>query len=205
MTMENPADGCGPESPEIEEALKELVAIRADMVESLASSQALIDEVHPNYRESARNLLHYLSLRRRDLRPLQFRLAAMGLSSLGRAESHVLASVDAVLCVLHQLAYRTWQPSSQEEAVVSFADGQRHLAEHTDALLGAAPAGRKVRIMVTMPSEAADNYLIIHNLLQQGMDCMRINCAHDNAATWSRMIEHLRQAEKALIESQVVV
>jgi pyruvate kinase len=198
MTNQNPADGSGPGSPEIEEVLKELVAIRADMVDGLASSQARIDEAHQNYRESARNLLHYLSLRRRDLRPLQSRLAAMGLSSLGRAESHVLASVDAVLCVLHQLAHHAWQPSSQEEAVVSFADGQRHLAAHTDALLGPAPAGREVRIMVTMPSEAAENYLVIHNLLQQGMDCMRINCAHDDAAAWSRMIEHLRQAEKAL-------
>lgn len=198
MTMENPADGCGPGSPEIEEVLNELAAIRADMVDGMASFQPRIDEVHSNYRESARNLLHYLSLRRRDMRPLQFRLAAMGLSSLGRAESHVLASVDAVLCVLHRLAHRTWQPSSQEAAVVDFADGQRHLAEHTDALLGPAPVGRKVRIMVTMPSEAGENYLVAHNLLQQGMDCMRINCAHDDATVWLRMIEHLRQAEKAL-------
>jgi pyruvate kinase len=197
MAIENPADGWGPGSPEIEEALKELVAIRADMVDGSASSQPRVDEAHPNYRESARNLLHYLSLRRRDLRPLQFRLAAMGLSSLGRAESHVLASVDAVLGVLHRLAHRTWPPSSQEAAVVSFQDGQRRLAEHTEALLGAAPEVRKVRIMVTMPSEAADDYLVIHNLLQQGMDCMRINCAHDDAAAWLRMIEHLRQAEKA--------
>jgi len=198
MTMENSTDGCATGSPEIEEVLKELMAIRADMVDGLGSSQPRIDEAHPNYRESARNLLHYLSLRRRDLRPLQFRLAAMGLSSLGRAESHVLASVDAVLSVLHQLAHRTWEPPAQEAAVVSFKDGQRHLAEHTDALLGPAPAGRKVRIMVTMPSDAADDYLVTHNLLQQGMDCMRINCAHDDAAAWLRMIEHLRQAEQAL-------
>jgi len=198
MMIENSADVWTPASPEIEQALKELVEIRADMVDGSASSQPRIDEAHPNYRESARNLLHYLSLRRRDLRPLQLQLAAMGLSSLGRTESHVLASVDAVLCVLHRLAHRTWQPSPQEVAVVSFKDGQRHLAEHTDALLGPAPAGRNVRIMVTMPSEAADNYLVTHNLLQQGMDCMRINCAHDDAAAWLRMIEHLRQAEKTL-------
>jgi pyruvate kinase len=29
------------------------------------------------------------------------------------------------------------------------------------------------------------------------MDCMRINCAHDNAPAWSGMIEHLRRAEQA--------
>jgi pyruvate kinase len=191
-------DGNRPESTDIEEILKELMVIRADLIAGSAMSQSRVDEAHPNYRESARNLLHYLSLRRRDLRPLQQRLTAMGLSSLGQAESHVLATVEAVLAVLHLLANRIWQPPSPEAAVVDFADGQRRLAEHTDALLGPAPAGRKVRIMVTMPSEAADNSLIIHDLLQQGMDCMRINCAHDDAAAWLRMIEHLRQAEKAL-------
>jgi pyruvate kinase len=30
------------------------------------------------------------------------------------------------------------------------------------------------------------------------MDCMRINCAHDNAAAWLRIIEHLRRAERSL-------
>ena len=51
--------------------------------------------------------------------------------------------------------------------------------------------------MVTMPSEAADNYLLVHDLLKNGMNCMRINCAHDNVESWSKMIEHLRVAVKA--------
>jgi pyruvate kinase len=52
--------------------------------------------------------------------------------------------------------------------------------------------------MVTMPSEAAHDDTLVFNLLQQGMDCMRINCAHDNAGTWLQMIEHLRRAERSL-------
>jgi len=142
--------------------------------------------------------LHYLALRRRDLRPLQLRLASLGLSSLGRAESHVLATVDAVLEVLHRMVNRTWQPPLEETAVIDFAYGQRLLAEHTDALLGPAPGGRRVRIMVTMPTEAADDYVLVYNLLQQGMDCMRVNCAHDDSAAWLRMIKHLRRAERSL-------
>ncbi|PKO59764.1 MAG: pyruvate kinase, partial [Betaproteobacteria bacterium HGW-Betaproteobacteria-17] len=51
----------------------------------------------------------------------------------------------------------------------------------------------------------ADNYLLVHNLLQQGMDCMRINCAHDDAAAWARMIGHLRQAEQSLGRSCRIV
>lgn len=198
MTRKSSTDGACPGSADIEGVLIELMAIRADMVAGLAMSQPHLDKVHANYRDSARNLLHYLALRRRDLRPLQLRLAALGLSSLGRAESHVLATIDAVLGVLHRLLQRAWQPAPQETAVIDFAHGERLLAEHTDALLGPATTGRKVRIMVTMPSEAADDYLLVHNLLKQGMDGMRINCAHDDAAAWARMIEHLRQAERSL-------
>src|SRR5262249_60011552 len=108
------------------------------------------------------------------------------------------AMVEAVLEVLHCLAGRDWQLPPPDGVRVDFTDGQRLLAEHTDALLGPATPGRGVRIMVTMPSEAGDNYTLIHDLLKQGMDCMRINCAHDAAATWSRMIEHLPRAERAL-------
>jgi hypothetical protein len=49
---------------------------------------------------SALNLAHYLALRSRDLRPLQRRLMALGLSSLGRAESRVLATLDSVTVAL---------------------------------------------------------------------------------------------------------
>jgi pyruvate kinase len=183
---------------DIESVLRELSAIRADMVAGTAVSQRRLDELHPKFRASARNLLHYLALRRRDLRPLQIRLAELGLSSLGRAESHALAAVDAVLEALHHLTGRPWQRPYSGEDAVDLAKGRRLLAEHTDALLGPATPGREVRIMVTMPSEAADDYTLVHELLKQGMDCMRINCAHDDAATWSRMIEHLRRAGESL-------
>jgi len=205
VTKKGSTDGASPGNSDIEGVLIELMAIRADMVAGLAMPQPHLARVHANYRDSARNLLHYLALRRRDLRPLQLRLASLGLSSLGRAESHVLATVDAVLGVLHRLVQRAWQPASGETAVIDFAHGERLLAEHTDALLGPATTGRTVRIMVTMPSEAAEDYLLVHNLLQQGMDCMRINCAHDDATAWARMIGHLRQAERSLGRSCRIV
>jgi pyruvate kinase len=49
---------------------------------------------------SALNLAHYLALRSHDLRPLQRRLMPLGLSSLGRAESRVLVSLDSVTVAL---------------------------------------------------------------------------------------------------------
>jgi pyruvate kinase len=201
----NSSDTCvRQDHPDIEEVARELTAIRADMVGDSALLHQRLGEVDATYRDSARNLLHYLALRRRDLRPLQLRLATLGLSSLGRAESHVLATVDAVLEALHCLAGRDGRPLAAAEGI-KFADGQRLLAEHSDALLGRARPVRGVRIMVTMPTEAAHDYTLVHDLLAQGMDCMRINCAHDDVAIWSRMIEHLRRAEQFLGRSCRVV
>jgi pyruvate kinase len=185
------------------EVARELLDIRASMVAAARSVD--LSAVHPNYRESARNLAHYLALRRRDLRPLQVRLAAMGLSSLGRAEAHVLASVDAVLSTLHRLGHARWEPPADEPEPLDFRGGERLLAEHTQALLGFSAPGRDVRIMVTMPSEAAHDYSLVYSLLKKGMNCMRINCAHDDAEAWLRMIEHLRRAEASLGRSCRVV
>lgn len=151
----NHLDSCVLQHPDVEDLLGELTAIRADMVaDSALLPREWLDEVHPNYRDSARNLLHYLALRRRDLRPLQHRLAVLGLSSLGRAESHVLTTMDAVLEALHRLAGQNGP--SPIETGVDFDSGQRLPAGHTDALLGPAKPGRGVRIMVTMPTEAKE-------------------------------------------------
>jgi hypothetical protein len=78
--------------------------------------------------------------------------------------------------------------------VPDFTEGTQLLARHAAALLGPPPAARPVRIMVTMPSEAADDYALVRKLLQRGMDCMRVNCAHDDDAAWMQMIEHLERA-----------
>lgn len=177
--------------------LDDLLELRADLLELEAGSSDALALVHPAWQDSARNLLHYLALRRRDLRPLQGELTQLGLSSLGRAESHVLAAINAVISVLHRLMGRPEDVAPDPGTVSSFAAGQTLLRRHTDDLLGPPPPARDVRIMVTMPGEAADDYALVHDLLQTGMDCMRINCAHDTPDEWARMIGHLRRAEQA--------
>ena len=53
--------------------------------------------------------------------------------------------------------------------------------------------------MVTMPREAADDYQLVRQLLANGMDCMRINCAHDDAQAWTGMIANLQRAKRELV------
>jgi pyruvate kinase len=155
-----------------------------------------LDLVAPTMRDSALNLVHYLAVRRHDVRELQDELARLGLSSLGRMEAHVMASLNAVLEVLRALQSQSL--SDLKAAPISFDTGAALLAEHANTMLGAAPAGRETRIMVTMPGEAADDPDLIRELVEAGMGIMRINCAHDSPETWERMIAHLRRAEHEL-------
>lgn len=186
-----------PGSSELDYLIERLSVIRNDMVTLEAAVLADRPNLHRSQVESAKNLLHYLALRRHDLRPLQQRLAAHGLSSLGRAESHVRANIDAIDSILRRLS------ASNHKALrisrgLTFEDGLKILAAHTEELLGPPPAQRKVRIMVTMPSEAASDSGFVRNLISSGMDCMRINCAYDDVNAWAKMIEHAHKAAREL-------
>ena len=154
-----------------------------------------MNRTDPTYRKSASNLTDYIALRHRDVRDLQRELAELGLSSLGRAEAHVMATLDSVLAAVHGLAGRSW---SHSPPGLHFREGNKLLREHTEALLGPAPPNRAVRIMVTMPGEAASDYQLVRELVARGMNCMRINCAYDDRQAWVAMAEHLKRARHEL-------
>ncbi|WP_119292624.1 pyruvate kinase [Azohydromonas sediminis] len=168
-----------------------LAALRANMLADEHRFAPRLRAVDARHRASARNLVHYLALRRHDLRSLQDALARQGLSSLGRAEADVLPALERVLAVLHRLL--------GEPALASGASmgGRQQLAAHADALFGPAPDGRAVRIMVTLPDEAAHDDALVAALVARGMDVARINAAHGDAAAWTAMATHVRQAAAA--------
>jgi pyruvate kinase len=176
--------------------IEELSGLRRAALDYAAQHRAELTAATPDYRASAANLLHYLSLRQHDLRPLQDVLARLGLSSLGRSEAHALAALDALLAALHRIAQRPLAQSGQDLPPVDHQSGERLLEEHTAALLGPPPGERAVRIMVTMPGSAASDERLIPRLLAAGMDIMRINAAHDDEQAWTAMVTRLRAAEK---------
>jgi pyruvate kinase len=177
--------------------IDELSALRQAMLDHEARLEPWIQRVDPAQRASAVNLAHYLAMRRHDLRSVQQRLAALGLSSLGRAETHALANLDKVLGILHRLADLPWTPRQQDEPA-GFRAGPALLERNAERLLGAAPADRRVRIMVTMPSEAAFDTVLVDRLVEAGMDIARINCAHDDASAWAAMSGHVRAAARRI-------
>lgn len=181
--------------PEI--LLGEMLQLRGDVV---AEADALYARWQPtirraSFQHSARNLACYLALRHRDLRHLQAALRPWGLSSLGRIEAQVKQNLDAVIATLAQLSDESLENYPPHPGLDDFAQGARLLEAETCTVLGPAPANRRVRMMVTLPSEAADNAALVCAMLEHGMNVARINCAHDSPAEWARMIAHVRAAE----------
>jgi len=197
-TPREPADGNGWDLIYVARLIRELTAIQTEQTAAEGRMKAELDRIPEERRRSARNIIHYLALRCRDLRSLQESLASMGLSSLGRAEGHILHSVQLLLKHLHHMVRHGWNGPPAGEKPVTRHEGRRLLERRATELLGARPRSRSTRIMVTLPSEAGTDYAIVRDLVGAGMDCMRINCAHDDVDVWTGMIEHLRRAEKEL-------
>jgi pyruvate kinase len=179
-----------------QQLIEQLNALRSEMLQLEASGMVESAGIHAEHRASAANLIHYLALRRHDIRKLQAQLASLGLSSLGRNEPHVIGGLHAVMNVLNQLAGSAEPSLDLPNGAPTIGEGAALLEKNSEVLLGPPPAGRTVRIMVTMPSEAATDYDLVRDLVLHGMDCMRINCAHDGPEAWSGMVRNLRRAEK---------
>lgn len=174
---------------DIENIDRQLVTIRERALEYERRYADDLAQVDVRYRDSARNLLHYIALRRTDIRKLQQDLALLGLSSLGRAERDVLASIAAVRTALRSGAGRA---STSPTAFRNPTADRNKIA-----ILGELDPERDVSIMVTMPTEAAEDRSLVDDMLNAGMNVARINCARDDEATWTGMVRNIREASKA--------
>ena len=144
----------------------------------------------------AKNLSHYLALRANDLIDLQYRLSARGLSSLGRSEASVMGSLDALLTTLRRL---TGESGAPYPAAAIARSGAAALEAEQEHVFGARPrGGPRVRVMATLPPEAATDAHFVDDLVIAGMDCARINCAHDDAEAWGRMVANVRASAARL-------
>ncbi|MEE9450606.1 MAG: pyruvate kinase [Ignavibacteriaceae bacterium] len=175
------------------ELLEQLEQIQVAAIESEKKYEKKISKINQQNQKSALNLIHYLALRNQDIRELQDTLGQLGISRLGRAESHVMASIVAVTNLLKKILKK--KQVKDEKPPVSFKKGRKILIANTSSLLGKKLKGSKVRIMVTLPAEAADDYKYIKKLVTSGMNSARINCAHDDTEVWKRMIDKLRKAK----------
>lgn len=183
------------ETIDVKPLIEQLDAIRKTMLEAEAGYDYLVHQVQPHYRESARNLLHYLALRTFDLRDIQWKLSSLGLSSIGHSERYTLVNLQNILYLLRLLDGRD-SPGDTIPFSLHFPKSKRQLELHTLQLFGEERFPDQTRIMVTFPSEAAEDFLLVRGLVETGMNVARINCAHDGPEAWENMIAHLEQAKR---------
>jgi pyruvate kinase len=181
------------------ELLDDVVKLRAQVAADGRATFAIWRRMimRPNFGASALNLAHYLAFRQTDLRQLQRRLMPLGLSSLGRAEGHVLATLDAVSVALKALAGKERPVQARSPSPFQFFRGERMLSRNAQLVFGFQLAGR-ARILVTLDEQTANAPEFVLQLGRHGADAVRINCAHDDQETWARMIANVHMAEQAI-------
>ena len=169
----------------IKEQLKRL---EERMLKELDSRKEFIQGLHPEQKDSAKNLIHYLTLRNEDIRELQDLLHVYGLSSLASSESHIHRQLQAI-------SERLGHEYKEDEIdICTYPFSKLKMGEKSRLLFGQKMETYIPYVMVTFDSCFANDYAMIKNLLQNGMNVARINCAHDDEATWSKMINELKKA-----------
>jgi len=141
------------------------------------------------------NLFCYLALRRRNIEQIQLRLAQDGVSSLGRLEENVLTSLEQIL---KHYGYSPIHITSLGK--INQKEAQGIISERTQLLLGRPRGDRITRIMVTVDSDMTYQPELLEELLKNGMDIARINCAYGTQQKWKMVIDAIRNAEQRLKE-----
>jgi pyruvate kinase len=163
-------------------------------VEKVRDNFKIGDNIFEN-EKSRDNLLCYLALRKNNIEHIQIGLAENGLSSLGRLEDSVLISLEQVL---KHFGYSASMDSTIKRT--TYDDAKYILANRSKSLLGRSRKERTTRIMVTLDIDTAHQPQLIEELLKNGMDIARINCAYCTTIEWKIIIDAVRNAEKRLIQ-----
>lgn len=171
----------------------------------LGCSQKAHDKFHFTVKENGNenekicsldNLLCYLVLREQNLSDLQIKLAEEGLASLAMSESNVLVSIEHVL-----KHFGTKPVNTSSLCKIEPQSGRLLKLMRTKLMFGLTPKERMTHIMVTLDSSDIYQYELIEQLLENGMDIARINCAHNTNREWKLIVETLRGAEEQVIRN----
>lgn len=180
---------------EIRKLEKELSQMLSEMIESEEIINEVSENVHPDYKLSAKNLLRYLILRSRDLRKYHGTLSNLGVSSLRSAEGYVYSNLYNVVKNLNLIQNTPFDLNSNVE-VIGYMGSTELIRTHANSLFNEIKKEHFTEIMVTLPDEAADDKQLIKNMVQSGMEIARINLSHGTIEMWERMVNYIREIEK---------
>lgn len=179
-----------------QEKLREINSQIEDILLKISNYEARysqqIKNVHPNYRKSAKNLIHYLAFRTFDNDILQDKLYDLGLPTSTISESSILSNIITYKTIINSLLHI--EDDLRSDSSLSNSESINLQKVNTDALFGRIKNNRVTRIMVTQPTLAAEDKSFAKNLTKLGMDCARVNCSHDDEDVWKKIIYHTKKA-----------
>ncbi|ULT54613.1 pyruvate kinase [Neobacillus drentensis] len=159
----------------------------------IQSSYHLVDphDLQGDARMCRDNLISYLVLREQHLLSLRQELTNKGLADLMQSPEHLLYTLEKIV------GYLPISLPSQKNLLVPTPDeSSKILTKRTNELFGNRM--NQPAIMVTVDSKVLNNPSQIEELLRNGMDVARINCAHDDQDIWKDLIDAIRDVEKKL-------
>ncbi len=171
---------------------QKLDAILEKIQSTVASYETELMQVHSIYKKSAQNLVHYLALRTFKIDQIDEELHHIGLPGLSSIEGHVLDSILGIKDLLGKLLGKNENISSK--SFISIKKSRKIQRKNTNLLFGYKAKKRFTRIMVTLPNTASEDLGFVKKLLANGMNCARINCAHDEPSDWLNMINNVKTA-----------
>jgi pyruvate kinase len=178
------------ERERLQEILNALKSVIDRMHEFENDHKAQLNRVHPRYSQSAKNLVHYLAMRSFNMNIFQDKLEEIGLPFNLESHNNILFGMLKLRAVIYSLM--ELELADEEHECVNNKNVKEILKENHRAVFGEIRNKRKTAIMVTQPREAADNEELIKSLLKQGMDCARVNCAHDDEIIWKKIVDNIK-------------
>lgn len=180
----------------IKGAIARLEEIISRLEKAVDDRSEVLEQIDSSYRDSAINLIHYIAFRKFNLTALQRILRDLGITGFSHAEGHVMSSLQHSKRLLGSLLGEVG--TFEAEGVTSTERSREILEQHSRGLLGEVTPGRRVSIMVTQPTESAYHPALVRQMLEAGMDCARVNCAHDNQDVWLKIINIVREEAKKM-------
>lgn len=158
-----------------------------------------IDAADAEHREGVRNVQHFARLQADDARHIVAQLRAVGIRVSDQAP--VADQLRAAKTLVQNLGGQSSDDGGAEgesyditRLAAAIERSQEQLASNSSALLGEPRDGMPSCVMVTLPTEAADDPDLVQSFADAGMDIARINCAHDTPEAWRAMAANVRAA-----------
>lgn len=145
------------------------------------------------------NLRHYLNLRKYDFSQLQDDLTKVGLSSFGRSQAHMEASINVAI---EMLSHALHKKVHLNPSLLSYEKSHTIMDKNSEIF---SSSSDKTKIMITVPSDFNDDKDWFSNLSREGVHLFRINTAHDNPQTWNEMAQAIRNVDSGEKDLKIYV